>query len=326
MFIDYAKIRVIAGHGGNGCVSFRREKYVPKGGPDGGNGGRGGHVIFQADPQLHTLQDVRYRKQYRAGNGRDGSGGRKTGKAGGDVVIPVPLGTVLRRERKKAVLADLVDVWNQFITARGGRGGKGNAEFATPTRQTPRMATPGEPGEELVYEVELKILADVGLVGLPNAGKSTLLSKLSAARPKIAEYPFTTLEPYLGIVKYGEYRSFVMADIPGLIQGASRGKGLGLQFLKHIERTSVIAILIEVTEENLETVYTNLLKEMETYDPGLLDKPRVVVLTKTDLLLDGHPHLPRSISGHDTVPVSSVSGEGLNQLVDRLSELTSTQA
>ncbi|MEE9166051.1 MAG: GTPase ObgE [Candidatus Neomarinimicrobiota bacterium] len=318
MFVDYAKIRVTAGHGGNGCVSFRREKYIPKGGPDGGNGGRGGHIIFRANSQFHTLQDVRYRKHYRAANGRDGSGGRKTGKGGEDVIVPVPVGTVFRGKGKDAVLADLVETGGQFIAAHGGKGGKGNAEFTTPTRQAPRYAESGENGEELIYEVELKVLADVALVGLPNAGKSTLLSRLSSARPKIADYPFTTLQPHLGIVKYGDFRSLVMADIPGLIEGASKGKGLGFRFLKHIERTSALAILIESTEENLGSVCASLAKELESYSEKLIALPTVVVLTKVDLLQDKN-RLPAMVNDYETVAISSISGFGLKQLVEKLS-------
>lgn len=325
MFVDYARIKVIAGHGGNGCVSFRREKYIPKGGPDGGNGGRGGHVIFAADPQLHTLQDVKYRKHYRAGNGQDGSSGRKTGRDGEDVVIPVPLGTVLRLHGKKEVAVDLVHQGERFLAARGGAAGKGNSEFATSTRQAPRTAQSGKEGEEFVWEVELKVLADVGLVGLPNAGKSTLLSRLSAARPKIADYPFTTLQPHLGIVKYGEFTSFVMADIPGLIEGASRGKGLGIRFLKHIERTSVLAILIESTEKNPDAVCATLLDELQSYDRKLMDRPKIVVLTKVDLL-PGKVDLPDSVMNTEAIPISSVSGIGLGTLVMRLSTLMDEKA
>ena len=320
MFVDYARITTIAGHGGNGCVSFRRERNLPKGGPDGGNGGRGGHVIFRVDPQLHTLQDVKYRKHYRAGNGMDGSGGRKTGKDGKDVVIPVPSGTVFRREGKENLTADLVEGGEEFIAAKGGKGGRGNIEFVSSTRQSPHHAEPGRKGVELVYDVELKVLADVGLVGLPNAGKSTLLSKLSAARPKIANYPFTTLQPHLGIVKYEKYQSFVMADIPGLIEGASQGRGLGFRFLKHIERTSVLAILIESTEENPEKTYETLLKELKNFSPFLLDLPRVVVLTKKDLIPDSE-WLPQTVKNHEPLAISSITGGGLKKLVKKLSLL-----
>ena len=226
MFIDYAKIELIAGHGGKGAVHFRREKFVPKGGPDGGDGGRGGHIIFTADTNLHTLQDVRYKKRYQAENGGSGGGSRKTGKNGSDVNVLVPVGTIIRQKGAKDIIADLSHDKDQVTVCRGGIGGGGNIRFKSSTNRAPRKAQPGEPGESGTYEIELKVLADVGLVGMPNAGKSTLLSCISSARPKIADYPFTTLEPKLGIVKYGDYNSFVMADMPGLIKGESSGKGL----------------------------------------------------------------------------------------------------
>ncbi|MDP6397247.1 MAG: GTPase ObgE [Candidatus Marinimicrobia bacterium] len=321
MFVDYAKIKVIAGKGGNGCVSFRREKYIPKGGPDGGNGGRGGSVIFRVDPQLHTLQDVKYHKQYRAENGHDGSGARKTGRDGKDVFIPVPQGTIIRYKGEKETTADLVEAGSEFIAAKGGQGGRGNSEFATSTHQTPTKAEPGRRGEEFTYEIELKVLADVGLVGLPNAGKSTLLSKLSSARPKIADYPFTTLQPHLGIVKHGDFKSFVMADIPGLIEGASAGKGLGIRFLKHIERTSILALIIECTDDDPKTTLETLLKEMVTYSPEMIDKPRLVVLSKLDIFQDDHRELPTEISGEEVILISSVTGEGLSKLLAKITEM-----
>ncbi|HDY75890.1 MAG TPA: GTPase ObgE, partial [Candidatus Marinimicrobia bacterium] len=240
MFVDYTILKCISGKGGAGAVSFRREKFVPKGGPDGGNGGKGGDVIFRADRQLHTLRDIRYKKVYKAKNGQPGSSNQKTGKNGEDALIRVPLGTVIKIENTGEVTADLVEDNQVFIALKGGIGGRGNACFKSATHQTPRYAQPGMEGKAETFEVELKVLADVGLVGLPNAGKSTLLSVVSSARPKIADYPFTTLEPNLGIVKYGEFQSFVMADIPGLIEGAAKGKGLGHQFLKHVERTKVL--------------------------------------------------------------------------------------
>ncbi|MFQ6607084.1 MAG: GTPase ObgE [Fidelibacterota bacterium] len=323
MFVDYVKIKIVAGKGGNGCVSFRREKYVPKGGPDGGNGGRGGHVIFKVDPQLHTLQDIKYHKQYRAENGRDGSGGRKTGRDGRDVLIPVPPGTTFRLHGEKKVIADLVEVGVEFIAARGGKGGRGNAEFATSTHQTPTHAEPGRPGEKYTYEIELKVLADVGLVGLPNAGKSTLLSKISSARPKIADYPFTTLQPHLGIVKYGNFQSFVMADIPGLIEGASDGKGLGIQFLKHIERTSVVALLIDCSDVNIESSLKVLLTEMKKYSKKMTSKPRLVVLTKMDIYPGDQTTVPTELGGEKVIPISSVTGSGLDFLIAELIRMIS---
>ena len=290
MFVDYAKIKVSAGNGGNGCVSFRREKFFPKGGPDGGNGGRGGNVIFKVNSQLHTLQDIKYHKSYRAPNGSDGSSSNKTGANGGDVIILVPSGTIIRNEVKQSIPVDLVDEGNDFCAAKGGYGGKGNASFATSTHQSPREFEKGALGEEFAYELELKLLADVGLIGLPNAGKSTLISKLSAARPKIADYPFTTLEPHLGIVKYGEFDSFVMVDIPGLIKGASHGKGMGLRFLRHIERTSVLVLLIDVSDEG----------------PDLLPPD-----SKRD----------HFFKGEEVQLISSFSGKGIPELISRLSKL-----
>lgn len=321
MFVDYAKIKIIAGKGGNGCVSFRREKYIPKGGPDGGNGGRGGSIIFKVDPQLHTLQDVKYHKQYHAENGRDGSGARKTGRDGKDIIILVPPGTIFKFKGEKQTIADLVETGEEFISANGGQGGRGNSEFATSTHQTPTKAEPGRRGEEFTYEIELKVLADVGLVGLPNAGKSTLLSKLSSAHPKIADYPFTTLQPHLGIVKYSNYQSFVMADIPGLIEGASKGKGLGIQFLKHIERTSILALLIECTDENPASTLETLLKEMAAFSSEMMNKPRLVVMSKQDIFQNDHEELPTELSGEKVLSISSITGEGLDILMAELAEM-----
>ena len=321
MFVDYAKIKIIAGKGGNGCVSFRREKYIPKGGPDGGNGGRGGSIIFKVDPQLHTLQDVKYHKQYHAENGRDGSGARKTGRDGKDIIILVPPGTIFKFKGEKQTIADLVETGEEFISANGGQGGRGNSEFATSTHQTPTKAEPGRRGEEFTYEIELKVLADVGLVGLPNAGKSTLLSKLSSAHPKIADYPFTTLHPHLGIVKYSNYQSFVMADIPGLIEGASKGKGLGIQFLKHIERTSILALLIECTDENPASTLETLLKEMAAFSSEMMNKPRLVVMSKLDIFQDDYEELPTELSGEKVLSISSITGAGLDILMAELAEM-----
>ena len=248
MFVDYTKVELRAGKGGSGCVSFRREKYIPKGGPDGGNGGRGGNIVAVADNNLHTLQDIRYSKIYRAKNGSPGSSSMKTGKDGEDIFIRVPLGTVIRNIESGDVAGELIEDTDEIIICKGGIGGKGNVNYKSSTHQTPRYAQSGKEGESGQFEFELKILADVGLVGFPNAGKSTLLSVLSKAKPKIADYPFTTLEPHLGIVKTGEYQSFLMADIPGLIEGASKGKGLGHQFLRHIERNRLLLFLIDGNE------------------------------------------------------------------------------
>lgn len=247
-FVDYVKIYVKAGDGGRGCVSFRREKYVPKGGPDGGDGGKGGDVIIRASSELHTLLDHRYQKTYKAKRGEHGKGSKMKGKDGEDLIIQVPIGTVVKDADSEEILADLDEDGKDLIVARGGKGGLGNAHFATPINQTPRYAQPGQKGEEKWIILELKLLADVGLIGLPNAGKSTLISIISSARPQIADYPFTTLTPVLGVVKYKDYQSFVVADIPGLIEGAHKGAGLGHQFLRHVERTSILLHLVDVSD------------------------------------------------------------------------------
>ncbi len=313
MFVDRVHIRVRAGDGGNGVVSFRREAFVPKGGPDGGDGGRGGSVIFRVDPQLGTLLDLRYSPEIRAGNGRHGSGAKKTGKSGKDVVIRIPPGTVILEESSRKVLGDLTESGQELIVAKGGAGGRGNAHFATPTMRAPRKATPGKPGRELELRLELKLIADVGLVGMPNAGKSTLLSVVSAARPEIAEYPFTTLTPHLGIVRAGEMDSFVMADIPGLIEGAAEGKGLGHQFLRHIERTRVLCILIDTLDSAPGDTLETLLAELERYNADLPSRPRLVVRTKTDL--GGE-----SFSFED-LAISAAANDNVGELVNRLAEM-----
>ncbi|MDD5709776.1 MAG: GTPase ObgE [Candidatus Marinimicrobia bacterium] len=316
-FVDLARIEVQAGDGGNGCVSFHREKFVPKGGPDGGDGGNGGNVIFLADTQLHTLQDIRYRRKYKAENGHPGEGNNCSGKKGHDILIRVPVGTLIRDLDEDRILADMLEDGQTVIIARGGNGGWGNQHFATATNRVPRFAKPGLPGEERQLELELKILADVGLVGLPNAGKSTLLSVLSAARPKIADYPFTTLAPNLGIVRYGEYRSFVMADIPGLIEGAHSGKGLGDQFLRHIERTRVLLFLIDVNEIDIPGCYDMLKKELMLYDPELLNKPRIVGISKMDSV-PADTKIPDLPGDETLIPLSSASRLNLDILVDTI--------
>lgn len=324
MFIDEAIISVRAGKGGNGAVSFRREKFVPKGGPDGGNGGNGGNVTIRADSHLTTLMDFRYKRKYQAEDGVAGMGSRKSGKRGRSIVLRVPCGTILKAHNSDEVLADLINNHDEIIIAKGGRGGKGNSEFATSTNQAPRTAERGERGEELIIDLELRLLADVGLVGLPNAGKSTLISRISAARPKIADYPFTTLIPNLGIVYYGEEKSFVVADMPGLIEGAHRGRGLGIQFLRHIERTRLLALLIDCTTDDPLKLYDVLLNELEQFDPALLDRPRIVVLTKTDLLESSQKKKLMKITFGRKVTVhriSAVSGDGLKKLVDEMWEL-----
>ena len=323
MFIDRAKIFVIAGNGGHGVVSFRREKYVPKGGPDGGDGGKGGDVIIQTDSNLNTLLDFRYRTRFKAESGKHGQGANKTGRSGQDLIIRVPKGTLIKDDETEEILTDLVDDNQQVVIVKGGKGGKGNARFATPTNQTPRNAEEGEEGQSKTIFLELKLIADVGLVGLPNAGKSTLLSKLSAARPKIADYPFTTLSPNLGIVRYKEGVSFVMADIPGLIEGAHEGKGLGLDFLRHIERTKVLAFLIEITSENIFRDYEVLKNELKSYNPELLKRPSLIILTKIDLPAGDSDEGIEKINqlGFPILKISALTGEGLDELKNRLWEL-----
>jgi len=316
MFIDHAKISVVAGSGGAGCVAFRREKYIPKGGPSGGDGGHGGDVIAQADRHIHTLLDFKFETRYKAERGTHGMGSNMTGKSGESLVIRVPVGTVIRDAEDGRVLADLVEEGQQAVIAKGGRGGRGNARFTTPTNRAPREWEPGFPGEERTVELELKLIADVGLVGLPNAGKSTLLSRVSAARPKIADYPFTTLTPNLGIVRAGEKGTFVMADIPGLISGAHEGKGLGIQFLRHIERTKILAILLDCNSDSMESDYQILIHELESYSPLLLQKKRIVVYTKKDLNPGKFSGLKKKIIGPvPALTLSAVSGEGLDELI-----------
>jgi len=309
MFVDYTKITVKAGDGGKGCMSFRREKYVPYGGPSGGDGGKGGDVLLQAGSNINTLIDLRYQKTYKAERGRHGEGSKKTGKCGNDRVIRVPVGTIIKKDGE--VIGDLIEDNQTIIIARGGRGGRGNARFATPTDRAPRRFEHGEKGEENFFELELKILADVGLVGYPNAGKSTLLSVISAAKPKIADYPFTTLTPHIGIVKYKEFKSFSVADIPGLIEGAHEGKGLGIRFLKHIERTKILVVLVESVKENPQKEYENLLKELELYNKKLLERPRIFVVSKIDIAQGKRKKLDITIP---QVEISSVTGKGLQKL------------
>jgi GTP-binding protein len=318
MFIDYAKIRLRAGNGGAGIVAFHREKYIDKGGPSGGNGGRGGNIIFSTNPNLHTLQDIRYRRLYKAENGNSGGANKRTGKSGEDLIIQVPCGTIIKDLNTNKIVIDMVKENQNHIVCQGGIGGRGNYNFKSSVQQTPRFAQQGIPGEELHVELELKILADVGLVGLPNAGKSTLLSVMTTAKPKIADYPFTTLQPHLGIVKYGEYQSFVMADIPGLIEGASQGKGLGHQFLKHIERNRILLFLIDILEPNPQDVFDKLSNELSSFNETLMDKPTLVVRTKRDTM-DKAKNLENWKNfSEEYVDISSVSNTGLDILKDRL--------
>ena len=317
MFIDYAKIELQAGNGGNGAVAFHREKYIDKGGPSGGDGGRGGNIVFQTNTNLHTLQDIRYKRMYKAKNGQSGGSNKRTGKSGEDLIIQVPCGTIIKSIESKSIIKDLVKEDESHIICQGGIGGKGNFHFKSSTQQTPRFAQEGVKGQKLSIELELKVLADVGLVGLPNAGKSTLLSVMTTAKPKIADYPFTTLQPHLGIVKYGEYQSFVMADIAGLIEGASKGKGLGHQFLKHIERNKILLFLIDVEEKNPNEVYNQLLDELVNFNKDLLDKDRIVVRTKIDTISEDADERWSSFS-EEFIDISSVSNTGLNSLKDKL--------
>jgi len=316
MFIDYAKIEVKAGQGGSGCVSFRREKHVPKGGPDGGDGGRGGSISIKAERNLHTLIDFRYKKIYKATRGVHGQGDGKHGKKGVNLEIKVPVGTIIKEPGEEKILCDLVDDQQVYVVAKGGRGGKGNARYVTPENRAPRDWEVGRPGEEKILELELKLLADIGLVGLPNAGKSTLLSVISAARPKIADYPFTTLQPNLGIVRYKDYNSFVVADIPGLIEGAHTGKGLGHQFLRHIERTRVLAFLIDISDENPENTFKVLYQELSAFSKIIVQKPFVVVFTKSDIQSDDFKLISFK-KAVQTLKISAVTGEGIEELKDK---------
>jgi len=312
VFIDRVEIKVIAGKGGDGCVAFRREKYVPRGGPAGGNGGKGGDVVFRVDRNMSTLLDFYYVHKYKAGNGKPGEGGNKTGADGKNKIIDVPPGTIVKRAETGEILADLTE--GRFVIARGGRGGRGNASFATSRDQAPRKATAGEPGEEREVILELKLIADVGFAGAPNAGKSTLLSRISKARPKIAPFPFTTKEPNLGIVELDPERRFVVCDIPGLIEGAHEGKGLGLEFLRHIERTRLILLLVDLNDNPAEGLKM-LESELDSYADGILSKKqRLVVGTKLDSVDQNVNWL--DILGKDAFLISAVTGEGLQELLD----------
>ena len=312
-------MQVAGGSGGAGACSFRREKFVPKGGPDGGDGGEGGSVYVRADPNLATLLDYRYRTNWNAERGVHGKGKNMTGKSGDDSILPVPPGTVIRDAETGELLGEAVEPGQTLLVAKGGRGGRGNARFATPTHQSPREWEPGEYGEERRLELVLKLIADVGLLGEPNAGKSTLLSVVSAARPKIADYPFTTLEPNLGVVGLSDHRSFVVADIPGIIEGAHMGKGLGLRFLQHVERTRLIAVLVPADSPDPQATYELLRREAATYSEDLAAKPHVVVLTKIDLLAPRTPHPAlRTEGGAPVLAISAVTRQGLPELLETL--------
>jgi GTP-binding protein len=317
-FVDYVKMFLASGNGGNGSMHLHREKYVPKGGPDGGDGGRGGHIILRGNSQFWTLIHLKYKKHIRAEEGESGSGSLRHGRNGKDIYLDVPLGTVAKDAETGEILFEITEHGEEKIIVKGGRGGLGNANFKTSTNQTPRYAQPGELGVEGWFILELKILADVGLVGFPNAGKSTLLSTVSAARPKVADYAFTTLEPSVGIVNYYDDKSFVMADSPGIIEGASEGKGLGHRFLRHIERNSVLLFLVPADSKDILAEYKILLKELKKFNPELLDKQRILAVSKSDMLDDElkreiKPHLPRKIP---TIFISSAANEGIKELKD----------
>jgi GTP-binding protein len=317
-FIDYVKFHARSGHGGAGCLHFHREKFVPKGGPDGGDGGRGGHIILRGNSQLWTLLHLKYRKHIRAEDGGAGEGQNRTGADGKDEILEVPLGTVAKRAESGEVVCEINTDGQEVILMAGGRGGKGNSFFTSPTNQAPQHAQPGEPAQEDWIILELKLLADVGLVGFPNAGKSTLLSVMSAAKPKIADYAFTTLTPNLGVVPYYDDKSFVMADIPGIIEGAAEGKGLGIRFLRHIERNSLLLFLIPADSADIRKEFDILLNELRQYNPELLDKKRLLAISKSDMLDE---ELKEAIKkelppGIPSVFVSGLKKEGLKELKD----------
>ena len=325
-FLDEVTIRVSAGVGGSGCTSFRREMFVPRGGPDGGDGGHGGSVYVRADPQLSTLLDYRYRTHWKAERGQHGKGSNKTGRSGNDLVLPVPPGTVIQDAATGEILGEVIDADEPLLVAKGGRGGRGNARFATPTHRAPREWEPGREGEDRELTLILKLIADVGLLGQPNAGKSTLLSVVSAARPRIADYPFTTLTPQLGVVRVGDGRAFVMADIPGIIEGAHAGKGLGDRFLRHVERTRVLAYLVPLDSADAQATYEMLRREAAAYSPWLARKPHLVVFTKRDLIPPDQP-LP-NLAAPDAagiLAISAVTGAGLDALTQALSRLLAAQ-
>jgi GTP-binding protein len=321
-FVDYVKMHVSSGNGGKGSAHLHREKYIAKGGPDGGDGGRGGHVILKGNANLWTLLHLKYKRHIKAGHGEHGGSSRSTGADGKDVYIEVPLGTVVKNTDTGEILFEITEDQEEKIVAEGGLGGRGNWHFKSATNQTPRYAQPGIPGTEVNITIELKVLADVGLVGFPNAGKSTLLSVLTSAKPKIADYEFTTLKPNLGIVKYRDYQSFVMADIPGIIEGAAEGKGLGHYFLRHIERNSVLLFLIPADADNIAKQYKVLLSELKQYNPEMLDKERLIAISKSDMLDDElKSELKQELDRELNVKyffISSVAQQGLIELKDAL--------
>ena len=323
-FVDYVKVHIASGNGGKGSTHLHREKFVAKGGPDGGDGGRGGHVIIRANPNLWTLVGFKHKQHFKAGHGEHGSKNRSTGADGEDVYVDVPLGTVVKDAETDEVLAEITEESQEYMAAEGGMGGRGNWHFKTSTNQTPRYAQPGIPGVEVKLILELKVLADVGLVGFPNAGKSTLLSVVTSAKPKIADYEFTTLKPNLGIVEYRDFRSFVMADIPGIIEGAAEGRGLGHYFLRHIERNSTLLFLISADSDSVAEQYQILLSELERYNPELLDKNRIIAISKADVL-DQELKTELTEELKETLPkeipfilISAVAQQGIQELKDLL--------
>jgi len=318
-FVDYVKIYCRSGNGGAGSAHLRREKFIPKGGPDGGDGGRGGHIILRGNNQMWTLLHLRYRRHIFAGNGESGGSQQSTGADGADIIVEVPLGTIARKENSEEIVFEITSHGDEKILVKGGRGGQGNTHFKSATNQTPRYAQPGEPGIEEEIILELKILADVGLVGFPNAGKSTLLSVVSAAKPKIADYPFTTLVPNLGIVSYRDNKSFVMADIPGIIEGAHEGKGLGIRFLRHIERNSMLLFIIPSDSKNIREEFEILVNELKMYNPELLDKKRLLGISKSDMLDEElKQEIRKDLPDISRVFFSSVTGEGISTLKDMI--------
>ena len=322
-FVDYVKINVFSGNGGKGSAHFRREKYITKGGPDGGDGGRGGHVIFVTDKSLWTLHHFRFQKHFKCGHGGDGSGSRSTGADGSDALIRVPVGTVIRDTETNKIIYETIADGDQKIILDGGKGGLGNWNFRSSTNQAPRYSQPGIKGKERQLTLELKLLADVGLVGFPNVGKSTLLKTITSAKPKVGNYEFTTLKPNLGIVQYRDYRSFVMADIPGIIEGASEGRGLGHHFLRHIERNSVLLFLLSAESEDVVSQYKILLNELKKYNPELLDKQRIIAISKSDLIddkakLKAKKNISKNIKNVPFEFISSVSNIGLVEIKDLL--------
>ncbi len=325
-FVDYVKVDVFSGNGGKGSAHFHREKYITKGGPDGGDGGRGGHIIFVADKSLWTLHHFKYKRHFKAGHGGDGSGSRSSGADGKDVYVKVPLGTVIKDSLTDKVIYETIEDGEEKIILKGGMGGLGNWNFRTSTNQAPRYSQPGIKGTETKITLELKVLADVGLVGFPNAGKSTLLKTITSAKPKIGNYEFTTLKPNLGIVEYRDYRSFIVADIPGIIEGASEGKGLGHHFLRHIERNSILLFLISSESEKIVDNYKILVNELKKYNPELLDKDRIIIVSKSDLIdQERKEKISKEISTKiNNIPfdfISSVSSQGLVELKDNLWKL-----